>query len=82
MFQIGFFTNKWIFGGIAGIMIAQLLITYFPPLNKVLHTAPIGLAEWSRIAAVAVFTYVAVEIEKWFRRRAQYMKTAHTTNDK
>ena len=80
MFQIGVFTNKWIFGGIAGIMIAQLLITYFPPLNKVLHTAPIGLAEWSRIAAVAVFTYVAVEIEKWLRRRVQKVKTADITN--
>lgn len=68
MFQIGIFSNKWIFGGIAGIIGAQLLITYTPLLNKILHTAPIGLAEWSRILLIAVFTFFVVEFEKLVRR--------------
>lgn len=69
MFEIGLFTNRWIFIGIAGMVSAQLLMTYLPLANKILHTAPIGLAEWSRILLVAVFTYFAVEFEKSLRRR-------------
>ena len=67
MFQIGVFTNKWIFIGIGGMVAAQLLMTYLPLANQILHTAPIGLAEWSRILLVAAFTYFVVELEKWLR---------------
>ncbi len=68
MFQLGVFTNKWIFIGIGGMVSAQLLMTYLPLANKILHTAPIGVAEWSRILLVSVITYSAVEFEKWLRR--------------
>lgn len=68
MFQLGVFTNKWIFIGIGGMVAAQLLMTYAPLANRILHTAPIGWAEWSRVLLVAAFTYFAVEIEKRLRR--------------
>ncbi len=68
MFQIGVFSNKWIFIGIGGMVAAQLAMTYLPPANEILHTAPIGWAEWSRILSIAAFAYVAVEVEKWLRR--------------
>ncbi len=69
MFRLGVFTNPWIFLGLGTMIGAQLLITYVPLLNKLFHTAPIGLAEWSRILAVALLAYFAVEGEKWLRRR-------------
>ncbi|MBL6765694.1 MAG: cation-transporting P-type ATPase [Verrucomicrobiae bacterium] len=69
MFHIGFFTNRWIFIGIGGMAMAQLLITYAPPLNRLFHTAPIGLTDWGHILLVGVLTHLAVEAEKWFRRR-------------
>ena len=36
-------------------------------MNRLFHTAPIGVESWLRIAAVAVAASVAVEIEKWIR---------------
>jgi len=69
MFQLGVFTNKWIFIGIGGMIVAQALMTYLPAANAILHTAPIGWAEWSRILLVALIAYLAVELEKWIRRR-------------
>ncbi|MDP1562197.1 MAG: HAD-IC family P-type ATPase [Pirellulaceae bacterium] len=69
MFQIGVFSNLWIWGGI-GIMVAlQLLFTYAPFMNRFFHSAPIGWDAWWRILLTAVVAYWIVEFEKWLRRK-------------
>ena len=68
VFEVGFFSNLWVFGG-AGIMfVLQLLFTYVPVMNTALHSSPIGLDAWLRIVAAASLIMVFVAIEKWFVR--------------
>jgi len=67
LFAIGPFTNRWAIVGALCMLAAQLLFTYVPLMNKLFHTASIGVESWLRIAAVAAAAFAAVEIEKWIR---------------
>ncbi len=67
LLAIGPFTNRWANVGALSMVVAQLLFTYSPAMNKLFHTAPIGAESWMRIVAVAAAVFVAVEIEKWMR---------------
>jgi magnesium-transporting ATPase (P-type) len=66
-FSPGFFANRWAFAGAAGMVAAQLLFTYAPVMNRLFHTAPIGLESWLRILGVAATVFGIVEMEKWLR---------------
>ncbi len=68
-FSLGLFANRWALGGVAGMIVAQLLFTYAPLMHRLFHSAPISLASWLRILAVAAVAFVLVEVEKWFRHR-------------
>ena len=68
LFQLGAFSNKWIFMGLGMMLLSQLAITYLPWANAILQTAPLGLAAWSRIIAIGLLTFIMVEIEKSLRR--------------
>jgi cation-transporting P-type ATPase F len=68
MFQLGLFSNLWIWGGIAAMAVAQLLFTYSPLMNQLFHTAPIGLMDWLHILVVGVIIYLVIDAEKTFRR--------------
>lgn len=69
--SIGLFSNRWAFVGALGMLAAQLLFTYEPTMNKLFHSAPISLQSWCKIAVVAIFSFMAVEFEKWCRFRKQ-----------
>src|SRR5690606_32913354 len=69
MRQIGIFSNLWIFGGIAMMILAQVLFTHTPVMNRLFHTAPIDAGSWLYIIAVGLAAYVIVEFEKWLRVR-------------
>ena len=69
MFRLGLFSNPWIWGGIAAMTVAQLLFTYAPLMNRMFHTAPIGLMDWVHILAVGVVIYVVIGAEKTLRQR-------------
>jgi cation-transporting P-type ATPase F len=73
MFHVGFFANRWIFLGVATALLAQMLFTYNPIMNRLFHTAPISLQTWGMIVALGLFAYLVVEFEKWIRfgRRAK-----------
>ena len=73
---IGWFTNRWAIGGSLAMLAGQLLFTYSPLMNKLFHTAPIDAESWARIAAVAWFAFVAVELEKWLRFRDGHARHA------
>ncbi len=68
IFQLGLFSNLWIWGGIAAMTVAQLLFTYSPLMNQLFHTAPIGLLDWLHILAVGLVIYLVIGVEKAFRR--------------
>ena len=47
----------------------QMLMTYLPGMNQLFGTAPLPAEEWLWIILVGVVIHVAVELEKWIRRR-------------
>jgi len=76
IFQIGIFSNRWVFTGIAGMVALQMLFTYAPFMNIALGSAPLDWAAWLRILSIAFASYWVVELEKWIRRRKNSRKNA------
>jgi Ca2+-transporting ATPase len=67
--QIGFFSNPWVFPSILLMIVLQLLFTYAPVMNRLFDTAPIDGAVWWHIVAVGFAAYLAVGAEKLIRFR-------------
>lgn len=64
VFQLGFFSNMWVFGGVAVMLLVQMIYTYLPVMNRLFHSAPIDLGAWVRIVAAGLLAYLIVESEK------------------
>ena len=47
-----------------------MAFTYLPLFNRLFHTAPVRAEAWLYIVAIGVFTFAAIELEKWLRFRA------------
>lgn len=62
--------NPILFYGMLAALFAQLAVLYTPPLQWVFRTVPLDAGEWLEIMAVALAVPVAVEIDKYLRRRA------------
>lgn len=60
----GLFSNPWIWAGVGIMLGLQLLLTYVPVMNQLFQTAPIGVAEWLEIVAVALSCSLVIGIEK------------------
>ncbi|NTW60873.1 MAG: HAD-IC family P-type ATPase, partial [Nitrospirae bacterium] len=69
MFRLGLFTNPLLFGGVAIMLVLQVMFTYLPAMNLMFHSAPISFGAWGRILAVSVFASLVVGVEKWLRGR-------------
>lgn len=70
MFQIGFFSNPWMIVGVASMIVLQMLYTYAAPMNRLFHSAPIGLTDWIHIVAVSLVIYLVIVLEKSFWLRS------------
>jgi len=66
-FALGFFSNPWVNGGAALMILLQLAYTYAPPMNALFSSAPMTAAQWGRVLAAAVLVFLAVEAEKKLR---------------
>jgi magnesium-transporting ATPase (P-type) len=71
LFALAPFSNPWVWWGAGAMAVLQSALTYWAPLNAAFATAPIGIADWGNIAAVAVVAFFIIEGEK--RLRAQRM---------
>lgn len=68
--KLGLFSNLWVWGGIAAMLVLQLLLTYWPPLSSLFQTAPIGWHEWAEITVFAVLCSLLIGLEKqWTKHR-------------
>ncbi|QLH08019.1 carbonate dehydratase [Nitrosopumilus ureiphilus] len=65
IFKIGFFTNKFIFIGIAIMLLLQIFFTYSPTMNEVFHSHPIGIESWLKIICVSFLVLIIIEIKKF-----------------
>ncbi len=70
--KLGFFSNRWALGGACIMAVLQLFFTYLPIMNSLFHSGPIAIESWARISFVALFSFFAVEFEKWCRFRKKY----------
>jgi Ca2+-transporting ATPase len=67
LFHVGLFSNPWVWLGIAGMTLLQLLYTYTAPMNRLFESSPILATDWIMILAVAVIAFAIVGAEKWLR---------------
>jgi Ca2+-transporting ATPase len=72
LFGIGLFTNPALVVAIVVTVLAQLAVIYLPPLNAVFRTVPLSAAQLAACFAIGSIVLVAVELEKFVRRRAGY----------
>ena len=68
IFQLGLFSNGWIWVGVGSMVALQLAFTYAPFMNRFFHSAPIGWDAWWRILLTAAVAYGIIGLEKWLRR--------------
>ncbi|MCB1941332.1 MAG: cation transporting ATPase C-terminal domain-containing protein, partial [Candidatus Accumulibacter sp.] len=73
MLHLGLLSNPWIWAGISTMMLAQLAFTYLPLFNRLFQTAPIAALDWLPIIAVGLTIYLAMELEKAYRRRSNVL---------
>jgi cation-transporting ATPase F len=81
-FQVGFFTNWWIFGGVSSMLLLQILYTYLPLMNTMFHSTPIGPSAWIRIFLAGLITYFIIEMEKKLRNSRKNKHQHATINDR
>lgn len=67
--SVGLFSNPWAIGGCLAMLLAQLIFTYAPFMNRLFHTAPLSPQAWLHIVAVGLAAYGTVGLEKWIRTR-------------
>jgi magnesium-transporting ATPase (P-type) len=60
----GLFGNRIILAGAAAVVLLQIMFTYWPPLNHLFKTEPIGMWSWFRIVAASASILFIVEAEK------------------
>jgi magnesium-transporting ATPase (P-type) len=64
IWRIGLFTNRWVWGGAAVMLLTQLGVTYLPFMNELLHTAPIDLWWWGVMSGVGALIFAIAELKK------------------
>jgi Ca2+-transporting ATPase len=62
------FTNGWLWGAVVLCVALQLAAVYWPFLQTVLQTAPLGGADWALVGACSLAPIAIVEVEKLVRR--------------
>ena len=63
-FSLGFFSNKFLNGGVA-LSFGLLLVSVYSPLHLIFKTIEPGLHEWGFLLAVAVIPFLITESAKW-----------------
>lgn len=74
LFRLGVWSNRWVLGAVALTFALQLAIVYVPGLKRIFKTEALSVEELGWTVALASIVFVAVEIEKWIRRRREGKK--------
>ena len=80
LWRLGLGTNKPLLGAVVLTFGLQMATIYVPFLNPIFKTEPLSLAELALCLAAASVVWVAVELEKAWRRR-QYGSTTNNEVD-
>jgi len=69
LFSQGVFSNRPLAGAFLLTFILQMATIYVPPLNPIFKTEPLSLQELTLTLALASVVFLAVELEKFIKRR-------------
>jgi magnesium-transporting ATPase (P-type) len=69
LWRVAPFSNLWVWGGAAAMILLQALFTYAPLMQQLFGTAAIGAQAWGEIALVGLAALFIMEGEKALRRR-------------
>lgn len=69
IFSIGFFRNKPFLFAVAGSIVCQMLVIYFPPLQKIFVTEALSFLDILSLIAIASTVFIASETKKYLDRR-------------
>ncbi|MFH1968493.1 MAG: HAD-IC family P-type ATPase [bacterium] len=64
VFRKEIFSNLFLSGGVAIALILLIAAIYFPPLQKLLSTQPLGLTSWLIILGVGIVELLIIEFSK------------------
>ena len=79
IFEVGLFSNRMVWAGIASELIIILMIIYVPFLQQAIGTAPFPLENWLFLIACAPVLLIAEEIRKAVARSMDRKKTVATS---
>jgi len=65
--RLGWFSNPWIWRGIAVMIGLQLSFNYLPLMNRLFQSAPVRPESWLHVALLGLGAFVLIEFEKWLR---------------
>jgi calcium-translocating P-type ATPase len=66
--QLGWFTNPWVWAGAGATLLLQLAFTYLPLFHQLFGTAAITAADWLMILACGLAAMAVIGLEKRLRR--------------
>jgi Ca2+-transporting ATPase len=69
LWQIGFFSNKWMVYATGASLLLLLAVVYLPFLQTVFDTAPLGLEQWAYVIPLMLLPAVGAEAAKFVLRR-------------
>jgi Ca2+-transporting ATPase len=70
LFTIGLFSNLYLLGAVLLTFILQMATIYVPFLNSIFKTEPLTLNELLVTFVASSIVFIAVEVEKYFKRKA------------
>ena len=78
IFKLGFASNRPLFIVLIVSALVQLALVYVPFLQPIFETTALTATELLVVALVTPIPFIAVEIEKWVRRRREPAEAAAT----
>jgi len=67
--ELGVFSNRWLWGGVAVMVGLQAVFTYLPVFNIIFRTHPMGVVHWAMVLGYSLLISWIVGMEKRARRR-------------
>lgn len=71
LFKIGLLSNKSLLNAVLLTLALQLAVIYLPFLQSIFKTNPLSWQELLISLVLSTIVFIGVEIEKWFKRRAE-----------
>ncbi len=69
LFEIGFFTNKWLIAATVFVLFLQFVLLYVPIMQHIFKTVPLNLNDWLVVFAVSAPMVAVEEVRKWIVRK-------------